>query len=142
MKKVMVFGTFDGLHPGHISFFKQAKKYGDYLIVVVAKDKTVKETKNHLPYFNESERLRGVADCGLADEAKLGYTDDHFKIIKEIKPDIICLGYDQKSFTEELPGELEKMGLKIEIRRMKPHKPEKYHSSLINKKVIKKYARH
>jgi len=35
MKKVMCFGAFDGLHPGHLDFFRQAKRYGDFLIVSV-----------------------------------------------------------------------------------------------------------
>ena len=34
MKKVIVFGSFDYIHPGHLNFFEQAKSYGDYLIVV------------------------------------------------------------------------------------------------------------
>ena len=34
MAKVMVFGTFDGVHPGHENFFEQAKQHGDYLIAV------------------------------------------------------------------------------------------------------------
>ena len=45
MKKVMVFGTFDGLHEGHLDFFRQAREYGDYLIVAVARDVNVKKIK-------------------------------------------------------------------------------------------------
>jgi len=47
-KKVMVFGTFDIFHPGHRSFLNQAKKYGNYLIVVVARDKQSKFSKNKI----------------------------------------------------------------------------------------------
>ena len=49
--KVMVFGTFDGLHPGHLSYFKQARKYGDYLIAIVALDENVLQFKGHRPKF-------------------------------------------------------------------------------------------
>lgn len=133
MKKVLVFGTFDGLHPGHFSLFKQAKNYGDYLIVVVARDKTVKKIKNHLPSKTETERLRDVQKCKLVNEARLGYKDNPYRVIKEINPDVICLGYDQKAFTENLPRELEKMGrLKTKVYRMKPYQPAKYHSFYIN----------
>ena len=41
----MLFGTFDGLHEGHFDLFRQAKKYGDYLVVVVARDVNVKKIK-------------------------------------------------------------------------------------------------
>jgi len=134
MKKVLVFGTFDGLHPGHLSFLKQAKKYGDYLVVVVAKNKTVKKVKHHFPIRNETERAKALWDCKLANEVKVGCPGNPFKIIQEIKPDVICLGYDQKSFTENLPAKLKEMGVKTKVYRLKPYKPEKYHSSLINKK--------
>ena len=132
MKKVLVFGTFDGLHLGHLDLFKQAKNYGDYLIVVIARDKTVKKIKNHLPSKKETKRLKDIQKCKLVNEARLGYKDNPYRVIKEISPDVICLGYDQKAFTEDLPKELEKMGLQIRLYRMKPHKPKEYHSFIIN----------
>jgi len=128
MKKVLIFGTFDGLHPGHLNFFEQAKKYGDYLIAVVARDKTVKRIKNRFPSKNEVERLRILQRCKLIDEARLGYEAHPYGIIEEINPDVICLGYDQKAFTENLAKELEKMKLATKIYKMKPFQPEKYHS--------------
>ena len=132
MKKVLVFGTFDGFHPGHLSFLKQAKRYGDYLVVVVAKNKTVKKVKHHFPIRDEIERAKALRDCKLANEVKVGCPGNPFKIIQEIKPDVICFGYDQKSFTENLPAKLKEMGVKTKVYRLKPYKPEKYHSSLIN----------
>ncbi len=132
MKKVLVFGTFDGLHLGHLDLFKQAKNHGDYLIVVVARDKTVKKIKNHLLSKKETERLKDVQKRKLVDEARLGYKDNPYRVIKEINPDVICLGYDQKAFTEDLLKELEKMGLSPKICRMKPYKPKEYHSFIIN----------
>lgn len=45
--RVMVFGVFDGLHPGHRAFLRQARKKGDKLIVVVARDNfDAKSNKN------------------------------------------------------------------------------------------------
>ena len=129
MKKGMVFGTFDHFHSGHINFFKQAKKYGSYLIAVVARDKTVKKIKKHFPLWNEKERLKIVQNSELVDKAILGNFGNPYRVIKKFQPDIICLGYDQKAFVENLPKELKKMGLKTKIYRMKPYKPEKYHSS-------------
>lgn len=123
MKKVLVFGTFDGIHKGHLNLFKQARKYGDYLVVVVARDRIVLRVKGHLPEKNEKIRLKEVRK--IADEARLGYLKNPFKIINEIKPNIICLGYDQKFFVDELY----KLGIKI--IRLKPYKKTKYHSSIL-----------
>ena len=135
MKKILVFGTFDILHPGHEYFLRQAKEqagFSDagYLIVIVARDLTVKQIKKIMPQNNELERLKQINKLDYVDKAMLGSLgSDKYKIIEEIKPDIICLGYDQKAFTDELPAELEKKGLKPEIVRIDAYKPEVHKSS-------------
>ena len=131
MKKVLVFGTFDGLHPGHINFFEQAKKLGDYLVVVVGRDVTVNKIKGRFPKRSELLRLKAVQQCQLVNEAMLGNIGNPYEIIKKIKPDIIALGYDQNSFTKNLPDYIKKENLKIEIVRLKPYKPEIYKSSFL-----------
>ena len=117
MKKVMVFGTFDILHKGHLSLFSQARKYGDYLIAVVARDKTVVKVKGRLPRNNEKKRLKEVSKH--VDKAVLGYIYDKHKVISKYKPNVICLGYDQDS-----------IGLK-KFKRLKAYKAHKYKSSKI-----------
>ncbi len=133
MKKVMVFGTFDGLHEGHLDMFKQAKKYGDYLVVVIARDVNVKKIKSRPPIKNENERLDIIKNCDLVDEATLGNEDNPYKIIAKIKPDVICIGYDQNSFNVNLEDKLKELGLSIKIYTLKPYKPDQFKSSLINK---------
>ena len=135
MKKILVFGTFDGLHEGHRNFFTQAKACGDFLVVVVGRDSTVLKTKGRVPKFGENERLKAVKDCGLVDEARLGNENvSPYVVVKEVNPDIICLGYDQTHFTEKLAGALKEMGLgHIEIKRLEAFEPEKYKSSILNK---------
>ncbi|MHA1679090.1 MAG: adenylyltransferase/cytidyltransferase family protein, partial [Promethearchaeota archaeon] len=59
-KKVLCFGTFDILHPGHVSFLKQARKYGNYLVVVVARDENVKKIKGKYPLDNELKRIENL----------------------------------------------------------------------------------
>src|SRR5438046_2920807 len=103
-KKVLVFGTFDGLHEGHKDFFKQAKEYGDpeinssnlngasYLVVVVGRDSTIVKTKGRPPKFGEQERLKAVQESGLVDEARLGNENmSPYVVVKEVNPDVICL---------------------------------------------------
>jgi len=128
-KKVIVFGTFDGLHAGHLNFFKQAKKLGDELIVVVARDVNVKKNKGKLPRFSERQRLSVILAKNVAEIAVLGQIRDPYAVIRKYQPDIIALGYDQNSFTNRLKI----IFPKIKIVRLKPFKKRIYKSSLINK---------
>lgn len=132
MKKIMVFGTFDLLHKGHLNMFEQAKKQGD-LIIVVARDDTVKKVKARKPKYSEKIRQKRLKKYG---KAILGYKTDKYKIIEKYKPDIIGLGYDQDSFTKDLRKQLKKRKLKIKIIRLKSYKPHKYKSSLLKKSQI------
>jgi FAD synthetase len=134
MKTVLVFGTFDMLHPGHIFFFKEARKQGDRLVVVIARDLTVKQVKGSFPQNNEMTRLEEVKKIEEVDDAMLGSsTDDKLEIIEKIKPDVICLGYDQKAFAENLEDELVKRNLFPEVKRLEPYKAEKYKTSKLRK---------
>lgn len=134
MKKVMVFGTFDGLHDGHLDFFRQAKEHGDFLIAVAGRDVNIKKIKGHFSKRRDRERLTDLQRCKLVDKPVLGYEDDVYMTIETLKPDVICLGYDQTSFSKNLKKELKKRGLKIEIFRMKGYKPNKMHSSILKNK--------
>lgn len=133
----MVFGAFDGLHPGHIDFFNQAKKFGDYLIVSVGTDKNVEVIKGKKPLFNQQERLELVSSLLVVDEAVLGAEEDFYKEIKKYSPDVICLGYDQWASEEEVRAELEGVGLpKTKVVRLKPHKTARAKSTIVKKKSV------
>lgn len=134
----MCFGTFDLLHLGHLNYFQQAKKHGDYLIVVIARDKTKQMQKKEI-IFSEKERLELLKNIRIVDEAVLGYPDNHFRIIAEKKPDVIFLGYDHKVDEKILAMKLQKLGLKPKIVRAKSFKVGKHKSSLLREKVIKGY---
>ncbi len=128
MKTVMIFGTFDGLHEGHRSLFRQAKKHGDFLIVVVARDTTVMLVKKRLPKYRECVRYAMLCGEEHVDKVVLGDEKDKYAVIRAHNPDVICLGYDQEKFVQKLyekfPGE---------IVRLLPFQPEKYKSSKIEK---------
>ena len=132
-KTVMVFGTFDLLHQGHLDFFKQAKKFGKNLIVVVARDETVEKVKGKFPDNDEDNRVEEIKKSGLAEMVLLGNKGaDKYWLIKKYQPDVICLGYDQEFFIHNLREELDKNGLeKTEIIRLKSYYPEKYKSSIL-----------
>jgi FAD synthetase len=130
MKKAVVFGTFDIFHPGHEYFLKQAKKHCDELVVVIARDSTVKQVKGKLPVNNENKRLKLIKSLHYVNKAMLGSeSEDKYCVIEQVMPDIICLGYDQKAFVENLQEELKKRGLKAGILRIDSYKPELYKSS-------------
>ncbi|MFA5792999.1 MAG: adenylyltransferase/cytidyltransferase family protein [Candidatus Gracilibacteria bacterium] len=130
-KIVMAFGTFDYFHAGHENYLKQAKELGDTLIVVVARDETVKKTKGESPSFNEKKRLRDVSACKYVDKAVLGDTDDKYYVIKKYTPQILALGYDQFVFTYGLEKFFIQEKLNAEIVRLKPFEPQTFKSSIL-----------
>lgn len=140
MKKVLVFGTFDLLHPGHNNFFEQARSYGDFLIVVVSTDKNATKAKGVKPRFSEEERLLTVIKQTQVDKAILGSGSmDYLTTIRNENPQTIALGYDQNFDMERLKAELAKAGLKnITVVRLKPFFPEKYKSSILKSKFDSK----
>ena len=129
MKTVMAFGSFDILHPGHLYFLNQAKSKGDKLVVVIALDKTIEKVKGEKPKYNERQRLEHVKGMPMVDKAVLGYEKDTYEIIEEINPDVICLGYDQDSYSENLKEKLAERGINPEIIRLGPYKEDIYKSS-------------
>ena len=132
MKKVMVFGTFDIFHKGHINFLQQARRQGDFLIVVVARDETVAEIKKQKTRNKEQKRKRILENSHLADKIILGNLGDKYAVIKKYQPDIICLGYDQKVYVDKLKDKLQQFGMeKTRIKKLKHFHPEKYKSSLL-----------
>ncbi len=133
VRTVMVFGTFDGIHEGHIHFFREARKYGNRLVAVVALDRTVREVKGRMPLRPQEQRLKEVSSLPEVDEAVLGCEDDKFRVIEEFRPDVICLGHDQHAFADELPGQLAKRGIRAKIVRGGPFRREIYRSSIINR---------
>ena len=133
MKLAMCAGTFDIIHPGHLYFLSEAKKFGDRLIVVVARDETSERMKGKKPLHNEKERLEAVRTLEIVDEALLGKRGSIFNIVEEINPNIICLGYDQKVLKQDLEDELKKRNIKADVFRIGSYMPHLYKSSKIGK---------
>jgi len=121
MVKVMATGAFDLLHLGHIYYLKEAKKLGDKLAVVVATDSTVRRLK-HEPVNHEEIRLNLIKELKIVDEAYLGHEDDMYEIVKEIKPDIIALGFDQLHNEKNIKIELKKRKIKAKVVRLNEFK--------------------
>ena len=124
----MAFGAFDVLHPGHERFLGDARALGDRLVVVVARDSTVERVKGAKPWFDERERLAAVRALECVDEARLGSEGDRYEAIREVKPGVIALGYDQTA--DE--AALSKLAA---VARLKAFKPGEYKSKLLKKRL-------
>jgi FAD synthetase len=131
--KVMVFGTFDQLHQGHEFFLREAKKHGDSLVVVVARDRTVMDVKGRPPSEDEKRRKLVIERTGIADKVVLGSLDDKYEAIRKERPDVICLGYDQSTFIDGIEAAVKSAGIKTEVLRLGSHKPHSYKTSLLKK---------
>lgn len=131
----MAFGTFDILHPGHTYVLSAAKKLGDQLTVIIARDATVLKVKGKKPLFNEKVRLKNLKALKIADKVLFGKLGNKYQVILDEKPDIIALGYDQKFFVDDLKKVVDK---KVKIIRLKSHKPRIYKSSKIRSKLYAK----
>ncbi|MEW5761424.1 MAG: adenylyltransferase/cytidyltransferase family protein [Candidatus Thermoplasmatota archaeon] len=117
MVRVMASGVFDILHLGHVFYLNEAKKLGDELVVVVARDRTATKMKRK-PIVPEHLRLEMVRSLKPVDDAVLGSTDDYYKIVEKIKPDIIALGYDQVHDEENIKKEIKNRGINAKVMRL------------------------
>jgi len=135
MKKILIFGAFDGIHEGHRDLFRQAKLHGDYLVVAVAADNIVQELKHRLPKSVLADRMAQVAleagvDEVIAGDELLG----SYNIVKSHAPDIIALGYDQNDLREDLEARKGEFGFDVDIIVLEPYRPDEFHSSLLDNK--------
>ncbi len=135
----MVAGTFDIIHVGHIRFLEAAKKLAkdSELIVVVARNSTVRAIKGREPIFDEKERLEIVRALKPVDIALLGNEGKHiFEIIKEIRPDIVALGYDQNVSEDELLSWAHRNGLDLQVVRL-----PKFSSRIDSSSKVREYVK-
>ncbi|MGC8608361.1 MAG: adenylyltransferase/cytidyltransferase family protein [Thermoplasmata archaeon] len=135
MKRVMATGVFDILHPGHIHYLSESKKLGDELVVVVARDITARKNGKD-PVFDENTRLFMVSQLRVVDRALLGHENDIFKTVKEIKPDIITIGYDQKFDPLFISNRSKEIGINLEVVRISGYVSPINSSSLVRKKLL------
>lgn len=113
----MATGVFDLLHPGHLSFLEEAKRLGDELVVVVARDSTAKRFK-HTPITSEEQRLHMVSALKPVDRALLGNEGNIYEILDTVRPDVIAIGYDQIHEEDRVEEECRKRGLKAKVVRL------------------------
>ncbi len=136
--RILIFGTYDGIHEGHRSFFAQARALATdpQLIVSLARDTNVLKIKGKLPRSDETMRKSALEHEQLVDEVVLGALgDDYIEHIVSLHPTIIALGYDQAGtvYTQALAEKLATAHCAAKIVRCKPFKPEIYKSSKLQR---------
>ena len=120
MTRVMAVGIFDLLHAGHLHYVEQAKSLGEELVVVIAHDETVRKQK-HEPVTGQDLRRRMVEGLKPVDQAIIGNPPGVpiFEILKQIDPDLIALGYDQKHSIDAIRKGLDQHGFEhVEVTRV------------------------
>jgi D-beta-D-heptose 7-phosphate kinase/D-beta-D-heptose 1-phosphate adenosyltransferase len=107
MTTVMVNGTFDVLHPGHVALLNTARSYGDYLIVAIDTDRRVKELKGDKRPINcQQDRSIMLSNLKAVDIVEFfDSTEELVKLMQVYKPDVYVKGsdwkHDKKSTAEQ-----------------------------------------
>ncbi|MHA2425103.1 MAG: adenylyltransferase/cytidyltransferase family protein [Candidatus Thorarchaeota archaeon] len=143
-KRVLAAGKFDILHLGHLSYLEEARKLAGpngELIVIIARDDTITRERGAPPVFPQEQRRRLVEALDIVDKAIVGLqTDDHTLMVKDLKPDIIALGYDQRTDIQALETSFKERGVDTKILRLEKIDADGLCSStLIRSRIIKFY---
>jgi D-glycero-beta-D-manno-heptose 1-phosphate adenylyltransferase len=94
-KLIFTNGCFDILHRGHVEYLEQAKSLGDYLVVGLNSDSSVKKIKDESrPINNEYDRAFVLDSLKVIDAVIIFSEDTPYNIIKEIVPDYLVKGGD------------------------------------------------
>jgi len=138
VRKVLVFGVFDGIHDGHRYFLREAKKRGTHVTVVVAPDGAVLELKEQKPSRTLAERMRDVDALGIADRVIPGDTEaNSWGVITREEPAVIVLGYDQKNLKDALMAARDMLPSIEELCEIDSFEGDRLHSSILKKKNAK-----
>jgi len=135
-KIVLAGGVFDIIHPGHIHTLNAAKALGGILVVAIATDKTAKKMKKRSPLHNQELRRELVSCLSMVDKAIVGHEDDIFQTVKEVKPNIIVLGYDQVHQEKFISDGCKRINLNVEIVRLESPVPH-----LSSSEIEKEYGK-
>ena len=135
-KIVLAGGVFDIIHPGHIHTLNAAKALGGVLVVAIATDKTAKKMKKRSPLHNQELRRELVSYLSMVDKAIVGHEDDIFQTVKEVKPNIIVLGYDQVHQEKFISDGCKRINLNVEIVRLETPVPH-----LSSSEIEKEYGK-
>ncbi|MGR8949968.1 MAG: bifunctional D-glycero-beta-D-manno-heptose-7-phosphate kinase/D-glycero-beta-D-manno-heptose 1-phosphate adenylyltransferase HldE [Gammaproteobacteria bacterium] len=115
MRIVMTNGCFDVLHAGHVEYLRSARTLGDFLVVAVNTDRSVRELKGHgRPVNNLADRLSVLSALEVVDALVSFDEATPLKIIKTLAPDVLVKGGDYQ--IEDIVGGKEVIAKGGEVR--------------------------
>jgi rfaE bifunctional protein nucleotidyltransferase chain/domain len=106
-KIVLCHGVFDVMHIGHINYLREAKNFGDILIVSITSKKFVNKGYGR-PIFNDSERSNFLKNISFIDYVHINHDYNSISLIKKIKPKFYCKGKEYKNFKNDLTNNIKK----------------------------------
>ena len=98
-------GTFDLIHPGHISHFEEAKAKGDALVVTLTAGIYVKKGVGR-PFFNDHHRAKFLAALSCVDLVAVIPFPAAKEAIEAVRPDTYCKGMEYKDRRGDVSGKL------------------------------------
>jgi len=102
-KMVFTNGCFDILHAGHVSYLERARSFGDFLVVGLNSDASVRSIKGpERPINPEHERARVLAALQCVDYVVLFHEETPLRLIDALSPDVLVKGADWKE--DEIVG--------------------------------------
>ena len=94
-KIVFTNGCFDILHVGHVRYLQQARALGDFLVIGLNSDASVRALKGpERPVQSESNRAEILAALACVDYVTVFTEATAENVIREVKPDIYVKGGD------------------------------------------------
>jgi D-glycero-beta-D-manno-heptose 1-phosphate adenylyltransferase len=88
-------GCFDLLHPGHIRYLYAARQMGDYLVVALNTDRSVKIIKGaNRPIQSQDERTEILAALSFVDAVVLFDEENPLMVIQQLVPNVLVKGGD------------------------------------------------
>lgn len=133
--RVLTFWSFDVIHPGHSYYLSEAKKYGEELITIIARDQNIESIKWQKTHHPTEQRVQDIKDIWICDIVTAWSIAHPMSCIWKYSPNSICLWYDQRGpFVDKITVELQKLGLQAQIIRIEAHEPDIYKSSLLKQK--------
>lgn len=96
IRKGLIAGSFELIHPGYIKLFKDAKRVCDYLVVALQDDPSIDRPKTKMkPIFSKEERMEILMAIRYVDEVRFYQTEGELTLlILDVKPDVRIVGSD------------------------------------------------
>lgn len=116
MRIVLCYGIFDGPLESYTRYFHEAQLQGDFVYVVVVRDRLVLDAHDQLPKMGERQRLDRIQTHPLVHQAYLAHPQDPLRTIEEIRPHICLLAEERHGLPHTLEAELIRRGVFLSVQ--------------------------